>query len=163
MFSTRHYIEKKHQLSTRKSSKSRRAFQFCTEATSCVKVWKTSNVWPLRIGKVKERKNDEETIGRKYNDLPYWAAIIKVHNRIQLLELSGIILSAYIIASRWPTRFINTDSDSVVHQPNAINYLAYTAAFRVYVYLTISGFPYSAFPEYSCLAFSASPLHSCES
>jgi len=120
-----------------------------------VKVWKTSNVRPLRIGKVKERKNDEETIGRKYNGLPYWAAIIKVHNRIQLLKWGGIILSAYIIASRGPTRFINTDSDSVV-QSSAERY---QHSPTVYVYLTINGFPYSAFPEYSCLPFSASPLH----
>jgi len=66
----------------------------------------------------KEKK--EETIGRKYNGLLHWAAIIKVHNRIQLLKWSEIIISAYIITTRGPTRFI-TDSDSVVHQPNAIN------------------------------------------
>ena len=40
--------------------------------------------------------------------------------------------------------------------------LAYTAALRVYMYLTINGFPYSAFPEYSCLAFSThATLYRC--
>jgi len=57
-----------------------------------------------RRGK-KERKKEETTV-RKYNGLPYWAAIIKVHNRIQLLKWCEIILSAYVITSRGPTRFI---------------------------------------------------------
>jgi len=30
----------------------------------------------------KERKKERNHIGRKYNGLPYWAAIIKVHSRI---------------------------------------------------------------------------------
>ena len=47
-----------------------------------------------------------------------------------------------------PTRFI-TDYDSVV-QSSAERYQhSPTAAVRVYPYLTINGFLYSAFPEYS--------------
>jgi len=53
--------------------------------------------------------------------------------------------------SRGPTHFI-TDSDSVVQSSAEHCQHSPTAAVRVYPYLTINGFPYSAFPEYSCLA-----------
>jgi len=99
-----------------------------------------------------ERQKTEETIGRKYNGLQYWEAIIKVHNRIQLLKWSGIILSTYI-ESRGSTRFI-TDSDSVVPSSAERYQHSPTAAVHVYMYLTTNGFPCSAFPEYSCLSFS---------
>ena len=57
------------------------------------------------------------------------------------------------VGSRGHTRFI-TDSDSLV-QSSAERYQhPPTAAVRVYLYLTINGFLYSAFPEYSCIAFS---------
>ena len=80
-----------------------------------------------------------------------------MHNRIQLLKWSGIIKSTYV-ASRGTTRFI-TDSDSVVHSSSehyqhSLTGYSSTASVRVYLYLTINGFLYSAFPEYSCLAVS---------
>jgi len=61
-------------------------------------------------------------------------------------------LSAYI-GSTGPTRFI-TDSDSLVRSSAERYQQPPTAAVRVYLYLTINGFLYSAFPEYSCIAFS---------
>ena len=107
-------------------------------------------MWQMRISE--EERKKEETTWRKHNGLPYWAAIIKVHNRIRLLKWSGIILSAYI-ASWGSTQFI-TDSYSVV-QSSAERYQHLpTAAVPVCMYLAINGFPYSAFPEYLCLTFS---------
>jgi len=44
-----------------------------TKANPCVGVWQTSNLQRLRLGEDKKerRKKKEETIGQKYNGLPY--------------------------------------------------------------------------------------------
>jgi len=37
-------------------------FQIPTKATSCMEVWQTSNLRPLRIGEEKKKKEEETTL-----------------------------------------------------------------------------------------------------